>query len=169
MADDVVVLGLGNLLRRDEGLGVVALQRLRDRYDLGDAVVLLDGGTLGLDLVSHLEGATRLVVLDAVLDAGPPGTMVRLSGDEVPVFFGTLVSTHDIGLSGILALMRLRGTEPPEVVVLGMVPEVMELGLELSEPVAGALDRLVESAADELRQWGVPMSPRSLTEAPVLA
>lgn len=169
MADDVVVLGLGNLLRRDEGLGVVALQRLRDRYDLEDAVVLLDGGTLGLDLVSRLEGATRLVVLDAVLGAGPAGTMVRLTGDEVPVFFGTLVSTHDIGLSGILALMRLRGTEPREVVVLGMVPEVMELGLELSAPVAGALDGLVESAAHELREWGVPMSPRSLEETAVHA
>lgn len=68
----VVVLGLGNLLRRDEGLGIRALQRLEERYQLPDTLQLVDGGTLGLDLICYLENAPRLLVLDAALTEGHP-------------------------------------------------------------------------------------------------
>jgi len=150
---DTAVLGLGNLLRTDEGLGVVALQRLLDCHRLPDAVRAIDGGTLGLDLISHIEGVDRLLVLDAVLADSEPGTLVRLDGEAVPVFIGAAQSAHDLGLATVLAACRLRGSQPSEVVVLGMQPETCALGWGLSERVADALDDLVDLAIRQLQQW----------------
>ncbi len=152
----IVVLGLGNLLRCDEGLGVRALQRLRDEYDIPDQVCLVDGGTLGLDLISHVEGAEYLLVLDAMLTDGPPGSLLRLAGADVPAFFGVRMS-HDVGLADLLAILMLRDSLPLEVVVLGMQPGVMELGWELSPGVERRLDTLVAAAVAELRRWGVAL------------
>lgn len=159
MNEGVVVLGLGNLLRRDEGLGVLAVQRLAETVVFDGSLRLIDGGTLGLGLLSELEGASQLLVLDAVLGEGPPGSVVRLAGDDVPVFFGKLVSAHDIGLPDILAVMRLRGSGPDEVVVLGLVPAEIELGWGLSEPLEGSLAALVGAARDQLAHWGVRSTP----------
>lgn len=151
---ETVVLGLGNLLRRDEGLGVVALHQLRDRYTLPSSVRLVDGGTLGLDLISHVEGARQLLVLDAALTEGPPGTLLRLAGDDVPAFFGVRMS-HDVGLADLLAILKLRDSMPRDLVVLGMQPEVIELGWELSPTIQAHLDDLVAAAVNELERWGV--------------
>jgi len=157
----VVVLGLGNLLRRDEGLGIRALERLRERYILPDTIQLVDGGTLGLDLLCYLEAAERLLVLDAALTQGPPGTLLRVVDGDVPAFFGMRTSPHEIALPDLLAVAHLRGTSPDEVVVLGMQPEALELGWELSPIVAAGLDALADAAADELRRWGVRVVPYS--------
>jgi hydrogenase maturation protease len=159
----VAVLGLGNLLRRDEGLGIRALERLCERYLLPDGVQVVDGGTLGLDLLCYLEQARRLLVLDAALTDGPPGTLLRVADGDVPAFFGMRTSPHEIALPDLLAVTRLRGTAPDEVVVLGMQPEALELGWELSPPVAGGLDGLADAAAAELRRWGMIVEPRSST------
>ncbi len=151
----VVVLGLGNLLRRDEGLGIRAMERIQARYILPEAVALVDGGTLGLDLLSYLEEAERVLILDAILTDGPPGTLMRVAGDAVPAFFGMHTSPHEIALADLLAVTRLRGTEPGELVVWGMQPAALELGWELSEPVAAHLDRLADAAVAELQRWGL--------------
>ncbi len=156
----IVVLGLGNLLRRDEGLGIRAMERLQERYTLPDAVQLVDGGTLGLDLLCYLECAERVLILDATLTDGPAGTLLRAAGDQVPAFFGMRTSPHEIALSDLLAVARLRGTEPRELVVWGMQPAALELGWELSEPVAAHLNALVDAAAIELQCWGVNLTRR---------
>ena len=154
-----LVLGLGNLLRRDEGLGIRALELLQQRYVLPESVQAVDGGTLGLELLAYIEGAERIIVLDAALTDGPPGTLICLRGDEVPAFLGIRTSPHEIGLPDLLAVARLRGTSPAEIVLFGMQPEVIELGWELSPTVAGNLEKLVEAVADELVSWGLPMTP----------
>jgi len=155
MTEHLVVLGLGNLLRRDEGLGIRALQRLEARYVLPQSVLAIDGGTLGLELLSLVEGATHLLVLDALLVEGPPGTLGRLANQEVPRYFGMRTSPHEIGLPDLLAVAELRGQTPPELVVLGLRPGSIELGWELSGPIADRIDSLVEAAAQELGRWGV--------------
>lgn len=154
---EIVVLGLGNLLRRDEGLGVRALQRLRDQYTLPPSVRLVDGGTLGLDLISHVEGTERLLVLDAALTDGPPGTLLRLVGDDVPAFFGVRLS-HDVGLADLLAILKLRDRMPRELVVLGMQPEIIELGWELSPTIQARLGTLVAATVSELERWGASVA-----------
>lgn len=156
----VVVLGMGNLLRRDEGLGIRALRRLEELYIIPQTVRLVDGGTLGLELLSCLEDADRTLVLDAALSEEGPGTLVQISGDDVPAYFGMCISPHEISLPDLLATARLRGIRPPEVVVVGMHPASIELGWELSEIVASRLDDVVASAAAVLNQWGLVLELR---------
>jgi hydrogenase maturation protease len=150
MENKVVVLGMGNLLRRDEGLGVRALQRLQERYNAPPNVEYVDGGTLGLDLISYLEFSHKLIVLDAILSEGPPGTLVRIVNDEIPAFLGIKTSQHESGLTDLLAVARLRDCAPDEVVVLGLHPETVELGWELSSTIAMRLDILVDAAIAEI-------------------
>ena len=161
----VVVLGMGNVLRRDEGLGIRALQRLSERYSPREGLEFVDGGTLGLELLSYLEGADRLLVLDAALTDGPPGTLLRVENDDVPAFFGMRSSPHEVGLPDLLAVTRLRGTRPPEIVVLGMQPGAIELGWDLSPVVDGRLGELVASAVDQLRAWDI-REASSASDAP---
>lgn len=156
---DIVVLGLGNTLRRDEGLGIHALERLRIDYTFSPAPLFVDGGTLGLELISYLEDAERILILDATLTGGEPGALLRLAGDDLPVYLGMRVSPHEIGLADLLAVARLRGFTPSEVVVLGMQPEALELGLYLSEPVRHHLNSLVDAAIAELACWGIQVTP----------
>ncbi|HEX5159924.1 MAG TPA: HyaD/HybD family hydrogenase maturation endopeptidase [Ktedonobacterales bacterium] len=160
----VVVLGMGNLLRRDEGLGIRALQRLDALYALPPTVQLVDGGTLGLELLSYLEDAERALVLDAALSDASPGTLVQISGDDVPAYFSMRTSPHEIALPDLLAIAKLRGTTPLELVLVGMHPASIELGWDLSEIVASRLDDMVASAAAVLCQWGITLEPRNRTD-----
>ncbi len=156
----IVVLGMGNLLRRDEGLGIRALVRLQQLYTIPPSIQLVDGGTMGLELLCYLEEAERVLILDAALTDGPPGTLLRATGEEIPAFLGMRTSPHEIALADLMAVTRLRNTEPDEVVVWGMQPNTIELGWELSDIVAAHLDNLAEVAAQELRNWGIDLHPR---------
>lgn len=149
----ILVLGLGNIIMRDEGLGVRACERLTQRYRLPDGVTVLDGGTLGLDLLPYLEGITDLLIIDAINAGYSPGTIVRLENEQIPQTLALKMSMHQVGLQEILAVMSLQGQTPPHMVLLGMQPLLIEPGLDLSEPVQANLDALVEAAVAELRSW----------------
>lgn len=155
-----LVLGLGNLIMRDEGLGVRACERLTQRYRLPDDVTVLDGGTLGLDLLPYMEGITNLLIIDAVSAGGSPGSLVRLANEQIPQTLALKMSLHQVGLQELLAVMTLRGQAPPRIVLWGMEPLILEPGLDLSEPVSMNLDALVTSVVGELRSWGIPVSDR---------
>lgn len=150
----VLVLGMGNILLEDEGLGVRALEALRDLYDLPGTVELLDGGTTGMGLLDDIAGREHVVVLDAVQTGEPPGTLVALRGDEVPVYFGLRVTPHQLGLADVLATLELSGDRPAHVTVLGLVPESLEMSLELSPLIRDRLSRLVAAAVKELDAIG---------------
>lgn len=156
----VLILGAGNLLLSDDGVGVHAIRRLGELVDLPKEVQVLDGGTLGLDLLYYLEGVSRLLIVDAIKSGQPPGTLSRLSGDEVPAYFSTKISPHEIGLPDLLLAARLRDLYPPEVVVLGLEPASLAVGLELSAEVAPQLDPLVFQVLDQLARWGVDVKAR---------
>lgn len=150
-----LVLGLGNILLRDEGVGVWAVQRLAERFEFADDVQVLDGGTLGLDLLHYVEDADRVLIVDAVATGNPPGMLVRMSGDEVPAFLGIKISPHQMGLADLLAASRLRGRFPRELVLVGVEPEIIDTGLELSPSVAAQMDALLDRVLAELSRWGV--------------
>ncbi len=158
---EVVVLGLGNRLRRDEGLGVCALERLDQRYAATPEVRLVDGGVLGLELLAYVERARRLLVLDAALTGGQPGDLLRLEDDQAPAYFGMRSSSHEIGLPDLLAVARLQGHSPESVIILGMQPEIIELGWELSAAVSSHIDDLVAAAVEQLAVWGYPLQRRA--------
>ncbi len=149
----ILVLGLGNILLHDEGIGVRVIERLRDRYTLPDHVMVLDGGTLGLDLLPYLEEASHVVIVDAI-DAGKePGTLVRLTNNEIPAFLGPRVSPHQVGLQDLLGLARLRGRFPDEVILWGVQIERLEPGLALSPRVAAQIETLCGHVNAELTRW----------------
>jgi hydrogenase maturation protease len=92
---ETLVMGLGNILLSDEGIGVRVGEHLLEQYDFSEGVLVMDGGTLGLDLLPCLEEASRLVVVDAVQARKPPGTLIRLTGTEIPIFLdASKVSPH---------------------------------------------------------------------------
>jgi hydrogenase maturation protease len=155
-----LVLGLGNILMRDEGVGVRVVERLLERYDFPVGVQVLDGGTLGLDLLPWVEGVDRLLVVDAVDMGAEPGTTTRLEGEEVPVFLGVKISPHQMGLADLLAASRLRGYFPQQLVLWGVQPAVIEVGLELSPLVETQVETLVESVLAELTSWGIEWTRR---------
>jgi len=151
----VLVLGIGNLIMSDDGVGVRVVQLLQERYRFPEEVTLLDGGTLGLDLLPKLEGVERLLVVDAVETGGAPGTLLRLSGDDIPLALETKVSPHQMGLKDLLTVASLQGFDPAEMVLWGVQPECIEMGMELSPVVAEQVAQLTENVLTELANWGV--------------
>jgi hydrogenase maturation protease len=152
----------------DDGVGVRVVQCLASRYAFPVGVTVLDGGTLGLDLLPFLEGLKHLLIVDAMATGGPPGTIVRLTGDDIPIAFETKLSPHQMGLKDLLAVSLLQGNTPPETVLLGVQPKSIQLGLDLSSPVEAKLQTLVEMALRELAAWGiVPEANRTASESAV--
>jgi hydrogenase maturation protease len=151
----ILVLGLGNTILQDDGIGVRAIERLLAEYDLPEEVEVLDGGVMGLDLLSRLEDITALLVVDAVSAGLPPGTPIRLAGAAIPTALGQKMSMHQAGLQDLLAVSAFRGTLPQRVVLHGLEPEIIGWGNELSPNIAPQIDKLVDSVVQELRDWGV--------------
>ena len=159
---ETLVLGLGNILLGDEGVGVRVVERLLEQYDFPEGVRVMDGGTLGLDLLPYVEDASRLLVVDAVQARKPPGTLVRMTGDEIPVFLdASKVSPHQEGLQDLLAVAVLKGYLPGEVVLWGVQVESLGVGLDLSEAVAGQVEALAGKVLAELARWGVPVQRKA--------
>jgi hydrogenase maturation protease len=150
-----LVLGAGNLLLSDDGLGIHTIRRLQEAAQLPEEVQVLDGGTLGLGLLHYLEGVSHLLIVDALETGQPPGTVTRLSGEQVPAYFAHKMSPHEIGLPDMLFAAKLRDLYPAEVVIWGAQPATVEVGLDLSPAVASQMDVLVSNVLGELRRWGI--------------
>ncbi|HWA40234.1 MAG TPA: HyaD/HybD family hydrogenase maturation endopeptidase, partial [Gemmatimonadales bacterium] len=149
-----LVLGLGNPLMGDDGLGLAALQRLREEYEIPEMVFLVDGGTWGMNLLPLVESAEDLVLVDAINTNAVPGTVIRLERDELPRYFAHKLSPHQIDLREVLALAEWRQTLPRDLVALGIQPLAVELGEGLSLPVANAMEDLVELVVEHLETRG---------------
>lgn len=153
----ITVLGIGNILLSDEGLGVVAVKRFAEEYEFPESVKVMDGGTLGIDLMYFLEGTEKLLVVDAVAGGKPPGTFYKIKNDDVKKYFKNKVSMHELGFQEVMALMELRGFPIKEIVILGLEPKSFATSLELSPEVEEKIPLLVEEIANQLREWGVPV------------
>ena len=154
-----LVLGLGNVLCTDDGAGVAALHRLLREHRLADGVLALDGGTLGLSLLPLVERAERVVIVDAIRGDGPPGSPVRVEGEEVASAVYERLSPHQIGVADLLGGAALLGRYPSRVVIVGVVPASIELGLGCTEVVADAIPGLVDRVVAELDALGFPCTP----------
>lgn len=147
----ILVLGVGNTLMGDEGVGVRVVEALRASFpDLPTDVSLVDGGTLGLDLLPLVDDAGALLMIDAVQMNASAGSIIVLRGDELRAQLGGKMSAHQVGVGDLLAVARLRGTLPALTSLIGIQPESLEIGLDLSGPVAGALPEAVRLARAEI-------------------
>ncbi len=154
MTDRITVLGVGNLLRTDEGVGVHAVRALAERHreDLPNTD-FLDGGTLGLNLLPFIEEANSLLLLDAVDRGSPPGTVIELSGESIPQYAGIKLSEHQVTLQEVLGLARIRGRLPERMMLIGMQPSDLSTGDTLSPTVSAAMPQMLARAEAVLREW----------------
>jgi hydrogenase maturation protease len=151
---NTLVLGIGNVLLQDEGVGIHALHELQRRFELGDDIEVLDGGTAGVELLRYLDGRAQVVVIDAIAAGHPPGTVFRVEGEDVPRSFHRRISPHQIGLSDVLATALITDGMPAEIVMFGVEPHTMKTGLELTPVVDASLDKLIGAVVDELQRLG---------------
>ena len=150
MIKKTLILGVGNYLQQDDGLSVHTIERLLNDERLPEDVNVVDGGTCGLDLLQYLEGVQNLILLDAIHAHREPGTIIRLTGEEVPAYFAMKISPHDIGLPDLMATAKLRDLYPEQVVVLGIEPETIDFGIELSHTVAEQIDNFINQILEEI-------------------
>ena len=156
----VVVLGIGNILLSDEGVGVRVIERLDQTYRLPPEVEIIDGGTCGMEMLEQLEDLDALIVVDCVRFGQPPATPVLLRDDDVPVFFKTKLSPHQVSLSDVLASLEFTNRAPKRTVIIGMQPASLELGMELTPAVAARVDELLAMTVAELRAIGIEAEQR---------
>lgn len=163
----VAVLGIGNTLRRDDGVGPAAIALLARRLELPDEVPLLDLGTPGLDLVEYLLDLDAAVVVDTVAAADEPGTLRLYERDEIVAgSLGDRLSPHDPSLREALLTAELFDRGPSRVVLIGVVPGSTELGTELTPAVRRALPAVVAAVARQLRAFGVEVRERAPATTP---
>ena len=155
----IVILGVGNILLSDEGIGVRAVEELGRRYRLPSEVVLLDGGTSGMELLDDLANCDLLVMADCVRAGNPPGTLLRLKDEEIPALFRTKLSPHQVGLPDVLATLLITHEAPAHTVLFGVEPESLATGMDLTPPVAAMLTPLVDAIAREIESAGLAVMP----------
>jgi len=158
----ILVLGLGNSIMTDDGFGVEVVKTLSSRYHFRGEVRLVDGGTLGLDLLPFLEDVESLLIIDALDMHDEPGRIFRLQGEEVPRAFASKLSVHQMGLQDLLAVAELQGHVPNRLVVWGVQPESIEIGTELSRAVESAVEPIVQKVLEELQAWEVTFEARGV-------
>ncbi len=152
----VVVLGVGNILMSDEGVGVHAVTALAERYDFPDSVEIIDGGTSGMDCLDRIADSDLLLIADCMRKSGKlPGDITRIADDEINAWFKTKISPHQVGLSDVLAACCFHGISPKKVVLVGVQPESFETSMELTPTVAAVLDQVVERLVAEIAAMGV--------------
>jgi len=154
----ILVLGIGNILLGDEGVGVRIVEALRACIDasrreraMPEDVEVADGGTGGADLVDLMAGRRKVIVIDAAEFDGRPGDILRFTAADLGRREGIGLSLHDLGLAEALTMMRHLGCAPEEVVIFGIKPKRIAPGLDLTAEVAAAVPKAVERVLEELR------------------
>lgn len=162
----LLVLGLGNVLLEDDGVGGAAISLLLDRFDVPRGVRVLDGGTLGLSLLPYLDIADAVILVDAVKTEAAPGTIVRLDGDDVMPAVVTRLSPHQVGVADLLDGARWLERYPRRVVLLGVVPASIDLGVGLSPLAHASLPALVDCIVAEADALGFTFARRAADDTP---
>ncbi len=158
----VVVLGVGNILMSDEGVGVYAVTELANRFDVPDTVEIIDGGTSGMDCLDRIADADLLLIADCMRSPGKqPGDITRIADEEINAWFKTRISPHQVGLSDVLAACVFQGIAPKKVVLVGVQPQSFETAMELTPAVAAVLPALIERLIAELAAAGITVRPRA--------
>jgi hydrogenase maturation protease len=152
----VLILGVGNTLLRDEGVGVHLVEQMRDQVGELDGVEYMDGGTLSFTLAEPIANADGLIVVDAARMDTPPGTLKVFYNEEMDRYLaGKRVSVHEVSLSDLLDITRLSESLPALRCLIGIEPASMTWGEAPSEAVAPAVELGVKEILSILKNWGV--------------
>ena len=141
---------------RDEGVGVHAVRAIQEGYEVPAGLEIVDGGTFGLDLLPYIEGRDRVLFVDAVNFGKEPGFIRVLENQEIPALFGTKGSLHHLGLMDVLAAAQLLDVAPQEICLIGIQPQTIEVGLELTEVIQAKMELLLAQIIAKLQDWQIP-------------
>jgi hydrogenase maturation protease len=157
----ISVLGIGNILLADEGVGVHAVNAIKKRYDFSPNIEILDGGTMGLDLLPVFQTKDKIIIIDAVDFNKEPGHVGAIDGDKIPPVLNSKLSVHHIGFADLLYAAKLVRETPPEVYLVGIQPKSLHVGLDMTEEIRVKLDSIIELAIQKLKEWNVECVLRS--------
>ncbi|NTU41903.1 MAG: HyaD/HybD family hydrogenase maturation endopeptidase [Nitrospirales bacterium] len=152
---NIAVIGLGNILLTDEGIGVHTLNALQERYSFSPEVELIDGGTMGLDLLPFLEGRDKVLIIDAVDFGKEPGFTGMVRGEAIPSVLNSKISVHHLNLGDVLFSAKVMGIMPQEILLIGTQPASLAVGLSMTAEIAPKMETMVEMAVNILKEWGV--------------
>jgi hydrogenase maturation protease len=147
MSGKTLIVGMGNLIYRDEGIGVHVVQEM-NKMELPSHIELLDIGTSTMDLISYLDGVEKLIVIDAMKAGGAPGTIYRCKPEDLLPAEEGPISLHEIGLLETLDMARKKELEI-DTVVIGVEPKVFDWGIELSDQVKSKIPTIIEAVLKE--------------------
>ncbi len=164
MKDNITVLGVGNILYKDDGVGIRVVEKLNDAYDFSDNVTIVDGGVLGINLLGIISNAGRLIVVDTVINNGKPGDFHRLEHDQIPNRILAKQSLHQVDLIEALTLCNALD-HVPQTTIIGIEPENIEtLDDTMTKVVASKLEAFTNKVLEEITALGGSYTRKSVAE-----
>jgi len=157
----ISVLGIGNILLSDEGVGVHAVNAIKKKYAFSPEIEILDGGTMGLDLLPVFQTQNKIIIIDAVDFKKEPGHVGAIEGNKIPTVLNTKLSVHHIGFSDLLYAAKLTRDIPPEVYLVGIQPKSLDVSLEMTDEIRTRLDDVIDLAIQKLKEWDVRITLKS--------
>jgi len=161
----VLVLGIGNLLIGDEGVGCLTVEELNRRYDLPPSVECVDGGTAGFELLNILDSKEHVILIDALRDDRPPGTVIMVEGEQVPRAFHARTTPHQLGICDVLAAAQLTDIMPRHLTLYGIEPKQLDVGIGLSPEVQAGMEKTIRAVVDQLRHLGYEVKRNGIESA----
>ena len=158
--NSIVVLGVGNILLTDEGLGVHVVEDLKANYTFTPQISLIDGGTMGMELLTYMRGMKKVLLIDTVNGGEAPGTIYEFPHRELEQYFTDHISVHEVGMQDILRIRAIQENPLEDAIVIGVEPESLDVGFEPSAPVQKALPEVKERVLRVLREWGVQIESK---------
>lgn len=155
MSEKISAIGLGNILLRDEGVGVHAINTIKQRYTFSPEVEIIDGGTMGLDLLPIFEGRDKVLIIDAVDFGREPGHIGIIENDGIPSVLNSKISVHHINLSDVLFAAKLMDISPSEICLIGIQPQSLDVGLDMTDGIKGKIEILIDAVIGKLKEWNV--------------
>ena len=149
----ITILGIGNTLFSDEGVGIHLLPLLEEALKEVDQVEIIEGLTDGMRLLGPVEEAENLIIIDAINAGKEGGTIISLVGEEIPAYFGIKMSIHQLGFQEVLLAAKMRERYPKQIVMFGMQPTSLELGVELTETNRQKLGELAIAVIEQVHNW----------------
>ena len=148
------VMGIGNILMQDEGIGVHIIKQL-EQYHFTPHIALIDGGNMGMDLLPFFDEHGRMIIVDAVDFEKEPGFINTIENDDILALFTTKMSLHHLGLKDVLSYAKLLDQIPEDICLIGIQPEKVEMEMALSETVSSQMDNLTSLVLQKLKTWGI--------------
>ena len=158
--NEIVLLGVGNILLTDEGLGVHVVKDIKESFTFTPAITIIDGGTMGMELLTYMRGMKKILLVDAINGGEPAGTVYEFTHKELEQYFTEHISVHEVGMQDILRIRAIQEEPLEDAVVIGVEPESLEIGFEPSEVVQRVLPEVKDRVLNVLRQWGVQVEPK---------